>query len=251
MSDTTTILGIPFFTGTLEQAIVRTVEDGGLLVAPSGPGLATLCEAPEYQTAVEQSDIILTDSGLLVLLWNLLHSPKIPKISGYLFFRELIKHPAVKAPGASFWIMPTAKEMAINLEWLSSQGIPVTEADCYLAPFYKAKGAVKDADLLRLIEKRRPRFVFNNIGGGTQERLGYTLRQQLSYRPAIICTGAAIAFFTGQQANIPAWADKAHLGWLARIIADPRRYLPRYTAAFKLVPLFLRCGAKRPAPKSQ
>ncbi|MGE9292288.1 MAG: WecB/TagA/CpsF family glycosyltransferase, partial [Puniceicoccales bacterium] len=100
------------------------------------------------------------------------------------------------------------------------------------------------------IEQRRPRFVFNNIGGGIQERLGYGLRQQLTYRPAIICTGAAIAFFTGQQANIPGWVDRLHLGWLARIAAAPCRYLPRYLAAVKLVPLFFRFGSQSPRTRS-
>jgi UDP-N-acetyl-D-mannosaminuronic acid transferase (WecB/TagA/CpsF family) len=49
---------------------------------------------------------------------------------------------------------------------------------------------------------------------GVQERLGYALRKQLSYKPAILCLGAAIAFLSGGQANIPNWADRLMLGWL-------------------------------------
>ncbi len=245
-----TILGISFYTGTLDGAIEHVVREGGLLVAPSGPGLATLAHEPVYQACVEGSDLALTDSGLLVILWNLLHRPKIPKISGYLYFRELVKHAALREPGATFWIMPSEKEMHINLKWLSTvMGIPATEEDCYLAPHY-GPGHIADAALLDILEARKPRFIFVNIGGGVQERLGYTLRNALPYRPGIICTGAAIAFFTGEQANIPAWADRLHLGWLARIISDPRRYLPRYTAALRLIPLFLRYGRKRPASQN-
>ena len=243
------ILGITFYTGELEAAIERIVQSGGLLVAPSGPGLATLQRAPEYRQALEGSDLILTDSGLLVLLWNLTHRPLIPKISGYLYFRELIKHPDLRERGSTFWIMPNEKEMRINLAWLNEvQGIPVSEDDCYLAPHYPAEGVVMDEQLQALIEERRPHLVFNNIGGGTQERLGYWLRQHLSYRPGIICTGAAIAFFTGQQANIPGWVDRLHLGWLARIVADPRRYIPRYFDALRLIPLFIHYGRKSPPP---
>ncbi|MBC2594540.1 WecB/TagA/CpsF family glycosyltransferase [Ruficoccus amylovorans] len=245
---TVTILGLTFYTDTLEAVVEATARDGGLLVAPAGPNLGDIPTMPEYYDALANSDYCLTDSGLLVLLWNLTHRPRIPKISGYLFFRELIKHPVLREPGATFWIMPSEKEMRINLAWLSDvQGIPAREEDCYLAPLYPGSGEVRDDKLAALLEERRPRFVFNNIGGGTQERLGHTLLQQLSYRPAIICTGAAIAFFTGQQANIPRWVDKLYLGWLARILSDPRRYFPRYWRALRLVPLFLRYGAKRPA----
>ncbi len=55
-----------------------------------------------------------------------------------------------------------------------------------------------------------------------QERLGYALRKQLSYKPAILCLGAAIAFLSGGQANIPNWADRLMLGWLFRPAAALR-----------------------------
>ena len=38
---------------------------------------------------------------------------------------------------------------------------------------------------------RKPKVVMMAIGGGVQERLGYALRRQLSYKPAILCLGAA------------------------------------------------------------
>ncbi|MEM9227454.1 MAG: WecB/TagA/CpsF family glycosyltransferase, partial [Verrucomicrobiota bacterium] len=229
MKPTTTILGLPFYTGSLENALAALIKEGGLLVAPSGPGLATLPDAKAYHAALESSDIILTDSGLLVLLWNLGHRPRIPKLSGYLFFRELVKRPELRETGATFWIMPSERERDINLKWLNEEaGLNVRQNDCYVAPHY-GEGELQDAKLLTLIEERKPRIVFNNIGGGVQERLGHALSKQLSFRPGIVCTGAAIAFFTGEQARIPAWVDRMHLGWLARIIAHPGRYLPRYT----------------------
>jgi N-acetylglucosaminyldiphosphoundecaprenol N-acetyl-beta-D-mannosaminyltransferase len=79
--------------------------------------------------------------------------------------------------------------------------------------------------------------VILSLGGGVQERLGHYLRQNLSYRPAILCTGAAIAFLSKQQANIPPWADRLMLGWLMRVIYAPRKFLPRYRKALQLAPL--------------
>ena len=56
-----------------------------------------------------------------------------------------------------------------------------------------------------------------NLGGGVQEKLGLYLKRNLNHETKIICTGAAIAFLTGLQANIPNIVDKIYMGWLWRI----------------------------------
>ena len=88
------------------------------------------------------------------------------------------------------------------------------------------------------------------IGGGNQERLGLYLKRNLSYLPAIHCIGAAIAFLSGDQVHIPVWADKFYLGWLFRSLSEPKRFIPRYWAAFRLFPLMLRNRANLPALRS-
>jgi UDP-N-acetyl-D-mannosaminuronic acid transferase (WecB/TagA/CpsF family) len=82
--------------------------------------------------------------------------------------------------------------------------------------------------------------VILNVGGGVQEQLGCWPKQRLSYTPAIVCTGAAIAFITGGQASIPPWADRLYLGWLLRILSNPRSYTKRYVQALALVPVVLK-----------
>ena len=84
------------------------------------------------------------------------------------------------------------------------------------------------------------------IGSGPQEKLGYYLRQNLSYRPAIHCTGAALGFITGDQAAIPDWVDRFYLGWLWRLVAQPHRFLPRLIRGFELPWLIWKYGGKLP-----
>ena len=57
-----TILGISFFTGTIDESM-DLAKEGGLVVMPSGPNLADLPFEPEYQEAVMKSDLVLLDSG--------------------------------------------------------------------------------------------------------------------------------------------------------------------------------------------
>jgi exopolysaccharide biosynthesis WecB/TagA/CpsF family protein len=239
------ILGLDFFQGTVMEA-VKAASIGGLVVAPSGPGLATLPEDATYREALTAADVRLLDSGLLAFLYEFRHKQKLSRISGYYFLDEFLKLPELKQSGASLWIAPTAESIARTRDWLMRERqIDAPPASWYVAPQY-APDKVRDDALLRLIQQKRPKFIFIGVGGGPQEKLGAWLKAQLDYRPAILCTGAAIAFFTGEQARIPDWADRWRLGWLMRCLQDPRRFGPRYWRAFKLVPLYRRWDDRLP-----
>lgn len=239
------ILGIDFFQGSVEDSIAASLQ-GGLVVAPSGPGLADMKQDAVYEESLQKAAVVLPDSGLMVALWNLFFKPKAIRLSGYIFLKALLEEKTIQAPDSSFWVMPSEKERDINLSWLNqTHGFALTENDCYLAPFYQDLH-IRDQALLQQIESRQPRFIIINIGGGIQEKLGYYLQEKLSYRPTIICTGAAIAFMTGQQASIPLWADTLYLGWLFRILQSPKKFFPRYWHAKKLIYSLLRHQDKSP-----
>jgi UDP-N-acetyl-D-mannosaminuronic acid transferase (WecB/TagA/CpsF family) len=246
------VLGIDFRTDG--QELPGCLMEAGLVVVPSGPGLACdLPQSPAYRHALQHADWVIPDSGLMVLVWNALHAAKpalrLGRYSGLKLLREVLPRPEVRMAGASFWIMPSERDRDRNLEWLRENGFPsLTEADCYLAPLYEPRsdGGIVDEVLLRRLEEHRPRVIFINVGGGVQEQLGWYLRQNLSYRPAILCTGAAIAFLTGGQAAIPPWADRFYLGWLLRILRDPARFVGRYWASVGLVKMIVVCRDRAP-----
>jgi UDP-N-acetyl-D-mannosaminuronic acid transferase (WecB/TagA/CpsF family) len=242
------ILGVRFFTGPFEEAVERAMA-GAFVNAPSGPGLAgDLVRSPVYRAALLGADMNLTDSGAMVLLWRAFTRRTVPRYSGLRFIRALLEAPALKQPGATFWIMPSEDEQARNLAWLGDRGFAVGPDDCFLAPRY-GPGEITEPALIERLRARRPRVVILAIGGGVQERLGWYLRRELADtpgRPGILCLGAAIAFLTGGQAPIPVWADRARLGWLIRLVSSPRRYYPRYREALGLVPLLWRYRDRLP-----
>jgi UDP-N-acetyl-D-mannosaminuronic acid transferase (WecB/TagA/CpsF family) len=242
-----TILGVNFFVGTIGQATARALA-GGLVVAPSGPGLAVdLVKSAAYREALTTADLAVTDSGWMVLLWMLYTGQRLPRHSGLKLIRAVLDRPELKHPGAVFWVMPSADEDVRNRAWLVTQGFPVTAEDVYIAPHYPP-GPIADRELVRRIEARAPRIVILGIGGGVQERLGFGLRAQLSGRPGILCLGAAIAFLTGGQVAIPVWADRFFLGWLFRLASSPRKFWRRYWDALRLAPLLWRWRERLPEP---
>jgi N-acetylglucosaminyldiphosphoundecaprenol N-acetyl-beta-D-mannosaminyltransferase len=242
------ILGLRFFVGGAQRAI-ELLADGGLLVVPAAPALKNLaCDLP-YREALLQADIAIADSSLMVMLWNFMQKDNIRRLSGLEYLAELLTLSDAREPGGSFWIMPSPASAATNLAWLRQQGIEVLPEDVYLAPVYPAAiepAVIKDEALLQAIRDRRPRHIIVTLGGGTQERLGYYLKQNLWPLPSIHCIGAAIAFLSGDQVRIPMWADRLYLGWLFRCLSEPARYVPRYWSARKLVGLMLRYRERLP-----
>lgn len=238
------VLGVSFFTGTLEEILDRVDHDGGLVVLPSGPGMRTLDSDPVYREALLGADYPLPDSGLMVLIWNLRYRPMMKKLSGFKYIAALLDRPSLKEQGATFWVMPSAASAERNREFLASKGITPGDDHVYIAPRYQRP--FEDPVLLKKLEELRPRHVFIAVGGGVQEPLGFYLRKNLCYRPAIHCIGAAIGFLSGDQVRIPHWVDRTTLTWLWRIVWSPTRFLPRYWEARHLVGLMLRYRDRLP-----
>ena len=240
-----TILGVRFFNGTVEDAVER-MERGGLLVVPAAPALKDIDRNPVYREALLNADLCITDSAFMVLIWNRISKQKIHRLSGLKYLRELLRREDAHRPGNVVWIMASPASAQKNLAWLREQGIEVPEECLYLAPMYGSQ--IEDPVLLAMLDRLRPQHIVVTVGGGTQERLGLYLKQRLSYRPAIHCIGAAIAFLSGDQVGIPVWADKFYLGWLFRTMADPKRFGPRYWEARKLLKLMVRYRERLPEP---
>ena len=147
-----------------------------------------------------------------------------------------------------FWVLPTEGARQNLLDWSRREAFSINRENCYVAPRYGSD--VEDRDLLALIEQHRAADVIIAIGSGAQEKLGYYLRENLSYRPAIHCIGAALGFITGDQSAIPDWADRFYLGWLWRLVAQPRIFIPRLSRAFELPWLIWKYGEKLPPMRS-
>ncbi|MGB6190982.1 MAG: WecB/TagA/CpsF family glycosyltransferase [Terracidiphilus sp.] len=237
------ILGVNFYVGDAAGAIDR-VAGGGLVVVPAAPALKDIAWNSAYRAALTGADLVLADSAFLVLAWNLHERDSVNRISGLRYLRELLQREEVRTPGSTFWIMAGQQSAQRNLAWLKTQGIDVPPANVYLAPMYGP--VIEDPGLIEKLKNLRVRHIVITLGGGTQEQLGLYLKRQLNYLPSIHCIGAAIAFLSGDQVRIPEWADRLYLGWLLRCFSSPRRFVPRYLSASKLLRLLMQYRSELP-----
>ena len=249
MTPTRQILGLRFFNGDVDEAVAFMHRHGGYLVAPSGTCFARLRKDEPYRRAMLSADLAIADSGLMVLTWRLLRREKIQRISGLKYLKRLLTKLNREENARLFWILPNKPARQKLLDCFRRELFSVKSDDCYVAPRYGLE--VEDRHLLTLIEKRQPAHIVIAIGSGPQEKLGHYLCENLSYRPAIHCTGAALGFITGDQISIPDWADRFFLGWFFRLIAQPQIFIPRLTRGLALPWLIWKYGEKMPVARGQ
>lgn len=237
------ILGVTFFNGSPEEA-VKKIKTGGYVVVPAAPALVTMPHDSLYTKALVKSDMAIADSRYMTTLWLLFRGKRLRRISGLTFLMQFLKLPDLKMHGSLFLVNPNDEEAFANKSYLESQGIYISDGFSYIAPMYGRD--IKDQLLVNKLERLKPQYILLNIGGGQQEKLALYLIENLSYKPSIVCTGAAIAFLSGKQASIPTWVDRVGLGWLWRCFENPRKFVPRYLSALSLAKLMFRYGALPP-----
>src|SRR5450631_2708169 len=83
------ILGIKFYIGEL-PGLLDLCAAGNLVVVPAAPALMDLTTDLQYRNALEKSDLAITDSGFMVMLWRVLTGQNLPRISGLKLLRGLL-----------------------------------------------------------------------------------------------------------------------------------------------------------------
>ena len=263
------ILGVRFFDGAASDAVDYITRAGGYTVVPAAPALVKVENDPAYRRALVEADLAIADSGFMVLLWRVLHGRTIARISGLKYLRILLANPRLHERGSIFLVLPHESSREKALVWLREEGFEIASDDCYIAPMYfscshgsvsreerervsqRRVYSIADDALVAILQSRQPKHIIVGIGGGVQEKLGLYLREHLSYRPAIHCIGAALAFLTGDQKPIPMWADRMYLGWFLRLARAPHHYARRFAPAFRLPGMIWRYGSELPEVRSQ
>jgi N-acetylglucosaminyldiphosphoundecaprenol N-acetyl-beta-D-mannosaminyltransferase len=135
---------------------------------------------------------------------------KVKKFSGYKFITLFLNYLRNKGKYKLFIIEPSNYISQVNQKYFDKHNIRNFRQ--FIAPFYDKKVEIVDYELLDILNKNKPDYILINLGGETQEILGYYLKKNLSYKPVIICTGAALSFLTGEQAPLTKWIDKFVFG---------------------------------------
>jgi exopolysaccharide biosynthesis WecB/TagA/CpsF family protein len=232
------IFGIKF-ENVEKDKLFNPLNFKGLLTFPAAPALVNIFKDKKYYLSLKNSNYVFFDSGYLCLILRIFKNIHANKFSGLLFLRRLLQN----LKNSNFKILlidPNEESSKKNKYYLKKNSIK--NVYNYVAPVYV--DSYNDKILLKKIKKINPKFIIINLGGGVQEKLGLYLKRNIKQKTTIICTGAAIAFLTGAQAKIPDFIDKVYLGWLFRIIYNPKLYFYRYFNSFKLFKMIIKTDIK-------
>ena len=226
--------GIKFYNTDFNE-IFKKIKKGGYLVAPAASALCDIDKNRRYYQSLLDADVAILDSGFFCILLRIFKGKKVKKFSGYLFLKTLLNQKF--ANNIKFLnIDPNQEESKINHLYLKKKNL--NNIKSYVAPKYLK--SFHDKKLINIIEKFKPNYILINIGGGTQEILAQFIVKKLKFKTSIICTGAAIAFLTKKQAPINDMIDKFYLGWMLRIMYNPKKSFFRTIRSLLLVKFFLK-----------
>ena len=107
------ILGVDFINSNLEE-VIDIIKQGGLLGAPAAPGLLKIKKDPDYYKSLLFADVIIPDSGFMVLLWNAFHRKKINRISGLKFLVTFLKDQEIQDSSSLLFVDPNPVEHACS-----------------------------------------------------------------------------------------------------------------------------------------
>ena len=221
----------------------KIIKKKGLFLFPSGPGLSSIENEIPYLKALKNADYNFFDSGYFVLLLKYFKKIDVNKFSGYLFIKLFLEYIKKNNNKKLFLVDPNIRLSVSNTKLFDKIGVSKKNINNYIAPHYDSK-SISDKKLLNIVKNIKPDYILLNIGGGTQEILGLYIKNNINFKCTIMCTGAAISFFTGDQAPINVFFDKIYLGWLIRIIFNPSVFLPRYLKTLKLINIVLNNNIK-------
>ncbi len=222
------------FVNLKHKELNEIFKQDGLFLFPSAPGLASIFNEKKYYNSLQKADLVFFDSGFFILLLRFFKNISPIRLSGYKFLKFYFNFLRKYKNSKIFLIDPSKKKSVNNKLLINKLGIKNNKIFSFVAPLYNPNN-LNDKNLLKHISKFKPNVILLNIGGGTQEVLGSYLKSKLKFKCKIICTGAAISFFTKDQAPINDFIDKFYLGWLIRIIFNPLQFYKRYFYALKLI----------------
>lgn len=216
--------------------IINKINAGGYLVAPAASALVEIEKNKIYYESLKKSTCAIYDSGFFCILLRLfgIYSPK--KLSGYLFLKNFLNYKKSKKKKILL-INSSDYQGEENKILFYKKGFK--EILLYTAPIYKSIH-VKDQIVMNLINKYRPKYILISIGGLKQEPLAFYITKNIKIKCTILCLGGAIDFITGLQAPINIFVDKIYLGWLFRIIYNPKVFFIRVLKSLYLFKYFWR-----------
>lgn len=94
------------------------------------------------------------------------------------------------------------------------------------SPPYRKLTSNEDNEIIDIINKTNPDFVWVGLGAPKQENWMYDHKEKIN--SLMVGVGAAFDYLADNIKRAPRWMQKRNLEWLYRLIQEPKRLFKRY-----------------------
>jgi N-acetylglucosaminyldiphosphoundecaprenol N-acetyl-beta-D-mannosaminyltransferase len=228
---TADVLGTPIFVGDLASAAGWVVERA----LTGAGGYVCLCNVhlfvvarheDEVRRALAGARLAFPDGWPIAWLQRRLGHPAATRVAGPDLMARAI------ADGRSFgirhFLLGSSEDVLRGLEESLRRRFPGAEVAGRLSlPFFEADEFGGTEAAIQDVRRASPHVVWLSLGCPKQEL--WMLRYAQELAPALVAgVGAAFDFHAGTKKRAPAWAQRAGLEWLHRLLSEPKRLASRY-----------------------
>ncbi|WP_034485162.1 WecB/TagA/CpsF family glycosyltransferase [Butyrivibrio fibrisolvens] len=175
-----------------------------------------------YRKIQNESYMVIPDGGPLSSYGRKKGFKKMRRTFGPDFMEETIK----RVEGARHFFYGSTNEILEKMQSNFRAKYPTVNIVGAYSPPFRELTKKEDSEIIELINKKHPDFVWVGLGAPKQEIWMYEHQNEIE--GLMVGIGAGFAYHAGVLKRAPVWMQKRNLEWLYRLIQEPKRLFKRY-----------------------
>ena len=177
----------------------------------------------EFKNVLNNSNITTPDGMPIAKVLSFKYKIKQERVAGMDLMPELIRECSVRKK--SIFLYGSTENTLSNIVNKSKFLYPDLDINFFSPPFRPLSDIEKE-DVIEIINKFSPDFVFVSLGCPKQEK--WMAEHKGIVKSCMIGLGGAFSVYAGHQKRAPIWMRNNSLEWLYRLILEPKRLFMRY-----------------------
>ena len=217
---------------------IRIVESKRDLEAiPQGKKLINTINAHSYNTArrdglfaeaLQKGDALIPDGASIVMACRWLKAKSRPeeRIAGWDLFK--MEMDRLNRTGGKCFFMGSSEKVLALIRKRAETVYPHITVETYSPPYKPEFSDEENRAIIEAINRADPDLLWIGMTAPKQEKWVYTHWDELDIRCHTGTIGAVFDFFAGTVERAPEWWQRHSLGWLYRLLKEPKRMWRRY-----------------------
>lgn len=183
-------------------------------------------QEPEFSKVLTDADFLIPDGVTVVIASKIFGTPLKGKVSGSTFFGKCCER--LSKDKRRVYLLGAMDDIAERTGLLFEKKYPgYVHAGSYSPPFGFEKDSEETARIIKSINDSQSDVLFIGLGNCKGERWVHQYRNKINVAVSLQ-VGAAFDFAIGLKKIPPEFFKKNGLGWLWRLITEPKRMFKRY-----------------------